>query len=88
MVTAANIVPSVQIPDIQDGKENEKVQCKSAQADLPKGEIRQEETDPEDILQKIDLSGITDWDSTVQWEACNLICEYACIFSWNDLDLG
>ena len=40
MVTAANIVPSVQIPDIQDGKENEKVQCKSAQADLPEGEIR------------------------------------------------
>ena len=37
MVTAANIVPSPQIPDLQDGKENEKVQCKSAQADLMKG---------------------------------------------------
>ena len=35
MVTAANIVPSVQIPDVQDGEENEIVQCKSAQADLP-----------------------------------------------------
>ena len=50
MVTAANIVPSVQIPNIQDGKENEKVQCKSAQADLPEGETRQEETNLEDIL--------------------------------------
>ena len=29
-----------------------------------------------------------DWDSTVQWEAHNLMHEYACIFSWNDLDLG
>ena len=30
MVTVANIVPSVQTPDIQDGQENETVQCKSA----------------------------------------------------------
>ena len=44
MVTAANIVPLVQIPDIQDGEKNDNVQCKSAQADLPEGETRQEET--------------------------------------------
>ena len=31
---------------------------------------------------------IADWDPTVQQKAHNLICEYACIFSWNDLDLG
>ena len=30
-------------------KENEKVPCKSAQADLSEGEVKQE-TDPEDIL--------------------------------------
>ena len=54
MVTAANIVPSIQIPSIQDLSEN-----KSAQADLSEG-IQQEETDPEDILQKVDLSGIAD----------------------------
>ena len=48
MVTDVNIVSSVQIPDLQDGKENEKVKCKSAQSDLSKGEIKQEETDPED----------------------------------------
>ena len=81
MVTAANIVLSAQTPDIPDGKETERVQCKSPQADLPKWEIRQEETDLEDMLQKIDLSGIMDWDSTAQWEAHSLICEYACIFS-------
>ena len=80
MVTAANIVPSTQIPDNQDLSENEKVQCKSAQADLSE-EIKQEETDPEDILQKVDLLGIADWDPKTQQEAQDLICECACIFS-------
>ena len=37
MVTAANIVPSVQIPNRQHLKENEEGQCKSAQADLFEG---------------------------------------------------
>ena len=60
-VTAANIVPSIQIPSKHDLGENEKVQCMSAQADLAE-EIQQEEIEPKDILQKIDLSGIDDWD--------------------------
>ena len=46
----ANIVPSVQIPDRQNLKENEEAQCKSAQIDLSEEEPTQEETDPEDIL--------------------------------------
>ena len=50
MVTAAFIVPSVQIPDKQDLKENEEDQCKSAQADLSEGKITQKGTDSEDIL--------------------------------------
>ena len=29
-----------------------------------------------------------DWESTVQQEAHNLMCKYACIFLHNDLDLG
>ena len=49
---------------------------------------KQIEGDPEEILQKVDLSGTTDWDPAEQWDAHNLICEYACIFSWNDFDLG
>ena len=60
----------------------EGVQCKSAQADLAEGEIKQEtETDLDDILQKMDLSQIADWNPVIQQEAHNLICEYACIFS-------
>ena len=39
-------------------------------------------------MQKIDLLGTTDWTSADQQEAYNWIHEYACIFSWNDLDLG
>ena len=34
------------------------------------------------------MSGIDDWDPQIQQEAQYLICEYACIFSQNDLDLG
>ena len=88
MVTAANIVPSEQIPDKQDLKENEEFQCKSALADLSQGETTEEETDPEDILQKIDFLGIADRDPTIQQKAHNLIYEYACIFWYNDPDLG
>ena len=58
----------------------------SAQADLS-DEIQQEETETEDTLQKIDLSGIDDWDPKMQQEAWDFIHEYACIFSQNDLDL-
>ena len=65
MVTAANIVLSIQMPNKQELKENEKVQCKSAQADLFEGKIQQEGTDPEDIFGKNDLSGIADWDPTL-----------------------
>ena len=76
IVTVANIVPSIQTPNPQDLRENEKVQCMSVQADLSK-EIQQEETGPEDILHKIDLSGIDDWDPKMQQEAQDLLHEYA-----------
>ena len=79
MVTAANIVPSIQIPSKQDLGENEKVQCMSAQAEWS-DEIQQEETEPEDILHKINLSEIDDWDPKIQWEA-QVLCDYTCIFS-------
>ena len=57
IVTAANMVPSVQIPNKPDMGENEKIQCMSAQADMSQG-TSQRVTESEDILQKIDLSGI------------------------------
>ena len=84
-VTAANIVTSIQTFDEQDLGENEKVQSMSVQADLSE---RAQQEDTDDILQKIDLSGIDDWDPKIQQEAGDLICEYACIFSQNDLNLG
>ena len=59
----------------------------SAQADLSKGTL-QGDTGSEDILQKIDLSGIDDWDPKIQQETQDLIHEYACIFPKNVLDLG
>ena len=55
---------------------------------MSESEIQQTEIDPEEILQKVDLLETTDWNSTEQQEAYSLICEYACIFLWNDLDLG
>ena len=55
---------------------------------MSESEIRQAEIDPEEILQKVDLLETTDWSSTEQQEVYNLICEHACIFSQNDLDLG
>ena len=67
----------------------EKVQCKLAQADVAKKEIKQDtNTEVGDVLQKIDLSGIADWDPRIQQEAHDLICGYDCIFLQNDLDLG
>ena len=93
MVSAANKVPSMLTPDVleknvQDDEDDESVQCQSAQAELSESEIRQTEMDPEEILQKVDLLGTTNWKSTEQQEAYNLIHEYASIFLWNDLDLG
>ena len=55
--------------------------------DLSNSKSRQVQIDPEEILQKVDLAGTTDWDPAEQWEAHNLICEYTCIFSQNNIDL-
>ena len=92
MISAANKVPPTLTPevieeDVQDDKDDEKVQCKSAQVDLSKSKSKQVEVDLEEILQKVYLSGTTDWDLAEQQDAHNLIHEYVCIFSWNDLDL-
>ena len=86
-VTAANIVPSIQIPDELDMGENEKIQCMSVQADLSEG-TSQRVTEFEGILKKIDLSGIDEWDPKIQQEAWDLIDEFVFIFSQNDFDLA
>ena len=41
-----------------------------------------------DILPKLDLSGMKNWEPLLQKAAQELISEFACIFSQDDLDLG
>ena len=79
IVNAANIVPSIQMPNESYSGEDDKIQCMSAQADLSEG-MSQRTTESEDILQKIDLSGIDEWDPRMQKGAQDLIHEYGCIF--------
>ena len=67
IVTTANIVPSIQIPDEPHLGKDDKIQCMSAQVDPSKG-TPQRVTEAEDILQKIDLSGIDEWDPKIQQE--------------------
>ena len=74
--------------NVQDDEDDESVQCQCTQAELSGLELRQTEMDMEEILQKVDLSGTTDWNATEWQEVYSLICEYACIFLQNDLNLG
>ena len=67
-VTAANIVPSMQVGNGSNIDEKERVPCMSAQvesADLPR-RFQQGSRDPEGILQKLDLSGIDEWEPQLQ----------------------
>ena len=81
MISTANKVPPTLAPEVikEDTQDDEKIQCKSVQVDLSKSQSKQVEVDLEEILQKVDLSGTTDWDSAEEQHACNLIHEYACI---------
>ena len=89
-VTTANIVPSMQVGNEPKLDDKEKAQCMSAQVESSNWSagFQQGSIDPEDILQKLDLSRIDDLDPQMQQEAQDLICESACIFSQNGLDLG
>ena len=90
IISVANEVQPMLAPEVIKGdvQDDEKIQCKSAKVDLPESKSKPAKVDPEEILQKGDLSGTKDWDSAEQQDAHNLNHEYACIFSWNDLDLG
>ena len=52
------------------------------------GEAPYESRDPKDMLQKLNLSGMEEWEPQLQQDTQDLICKFACIFSQNDLDLG
>ena len=83
-VIAANIVPMTQVSNGFDLDEQERVSCMSAQVESTNilGETHQGSSDPMDILQKLDLSGM-EWEPQLQQEAQDLIHKFACIFSQN-----
>ena len=52
------------------------------------GETPDVSDDSKDILHKLNLSGMEEWEPQLQQTAQDLICEFVCIFSQDDLDLG
>ena len=90
MVTAANIVPSMQVGNEPDIDEKEKVPCMLAQvesADLPR-KFQQGGGDLEVSYKSLTCLGLMSGSLKHNKKAQDLIHEYACIFSQNDLDLG
>ena len=89
-VIIANIVPATQVSNDFDVVEQERVSCMSAQVESTDilGETLYGNRDPKDITQKLNPSGMEEWEPQLQQDAQDLICRFACIFSRNNLDLG
>ena len=67
-VITANIVPTTQVSNDFDVGEQERVSCMLAQVDSTNmsGETPDESMDPKDILQKLNLSGMGEWEPQLQ----------------------
>ena len=90
-VTATNIVPTMHVSNDSEVTGLERVSSMSVQVgsiDVLKDTSNMVRTGFEDILQKLNLSGMKDWEPSLQKPAHDLICEFTCIFSQDDLDLG
>ena len=89
-VIAANIVLTTQVSNDFDVDEQERVSCMLAQLESADiwGETPYESRDPKDILQKLTLLEWRSGNLQLQQDTWDLIHEFACIFSQNDLDLG
>ena len=89
-VITANIIPTMQVSNNLDMDGQERVSSMSDQVDSPNilGEIPTVSNNLKDILQKLNLSGMEEWEPPLQQAAQDLICEFTCIFSQDDLDLG
>ena len=87
-VTAANIVPNMKVSNEAEMTESEIVSRMSAQlgSDVLKDTSDMVRTGLKDILQKLDLSGMKNWEPLLQKAAQQLISEFTCIFSQDDLD--
>ena len=90
-VMAANIVPTMQVSNDSDVTGQERVSSMSAQVesiDILRDTSDMVRNDLKDILQKLNLSGMEEWELPLQEDAQDLIHEFACIFSQDDLNLG
>ena len=81
-VIAANIVLTTQVSNDFDVGEKE-CHCMSAQVESTNilRETPYESRDPKDILQKLNLSRMEEWEPQLQQDTQDLICTFACIFS-------
>ena len=90
-VTAANIVPTMNMKVSNEAEvtESEILSSMLAQlgSDVLKGTSNMVRTGLKDILQKLDLSRLKNWEPSLQKVAQELISEFACIFSQDDLGL-
>ena len=89
-VITVNIVPTPQVSNDFDVSEQERVSSMLPQVGSTDilGEIPDGSDDPKDILQKLNLSRMEEWEPQLYQDAWDLICEFACNFSQDDLDLG
>ena len=74
-VIAANIVLTTQISSDFNLDEQERVSCMLAQVESANllEETHHESSDPKNILQKLNLSGMEEWEPQLQQEAQDLI---------------
>ena len=89
-IIAANIILTTQVSN--DFGVNKQKRVSSMSAQVESTDILREtydvSNDLKDILQKLNLSGMEEWEPQLQQAAQDLIREFACIFSQDDLDLG
>ena len=89
-VIAANIILPMHVSNDLDVDGQERLSSMLAQVEYTNllGETPNVSNDLKDILPKLNLSGMEEWEPWLQQAAQDLICEFACIFSQDDLDLG
>ena len=82
-VIVANIVLTTQVSNDFDVGEPERVSSMSAQVGSSDilGETPDVCDDPKDVLQKLNLSRMEEWEPQLQQDDQDLMCEFACIFS-------
>ena len=89
-VTATNIVPNMMVSNEVEVTESEIVSSMSAQlgSDVLWDTSDMVRTGLKDILLKLDLFGMKNWEPLLQKAAQELISEFTCIFSKDYLDIG